>query len=610
MYIRVRVTLMVRYKYRKVHTPIFNSAIKCYPVDYECIKMSSNTETSCSISPSVSSISDVILKQQKSNGINFHDSESLCADIRLFMQETPIIKNSDIESSVNSYDSSSLHLLALTATNIYSRGSSGLVSGSIPEAEAHVNGVFNGSTSGNYLHLMFANVGKKRKMNVKDGQKNKRNKRSFAFHTRRLVIKRIRYIIMNNIRADINSMASMNNSTKLKYDPIPILVISKGMIKKYIGFDNVLILNNPRFDVNCQRDLCYDTKPKYLGKNLKRHKLLLMQYGVGIKLYQIPGSRVAMLCSMNQFKSIISEIKKRFLFITIPDYQIEIDGKNNNDSEHEFEEKYVLLMFARSEKSDKVADNTKWSDYVATSVKKKLRVNMSGNDRNSKHHGCVGKYYGIGLISRYALEDNLSVSDFAGNDPANSSISKLIEYLVDDVNYMIQRNQSFLPNATYCGFSLVSALMNVASKNTNKCQTINNLIQKYDRKQMDFVPISNWICFNAETKRFHQEYDASYTFLSVPHWSKKSIDNNNELNSKPRGTANFIFKWTSGDINNHEHRYLPIMMNEGCTIFFSGYGCYHRQHRTNNADFWNYATYQNRQFYHKMRMSIIRNLLE
>ena len=54
--------------------------------------------------------------------------------------------------------------------------------------------------------------------------------------------------------------------------------------------------------------------------------------------------------------------------------------------------------------------------------------------------------------------------------------------------------------------------------------------------------------------------------------------------------------------------YLPIEMDDGVSIFFSGYGCYHRQHKTDDGVFSNIASYQNRQFYHKLRMSIIRCL--
>lgn len=74
-----------------------------------------------------------------------------------------------------------------------------------------------------------------------------------------------------------------------------------------------------------------------------------------------------------------------------------------------------------------------------------------------------------------------------------------------------------------------------------------------------------------------------------------------------KGSANFIFKWQS--IKEKQNlMYLPIEMDDGVSIFFSGYGCYHRQHRTNDGVFWNIASYQNRQFYHKLRMSIIRCL--
>ena len=30
---------------------------------------------------------------------------------------------------------------------------------------------------------------------------------------------------------------------------------------------------------------------------------------------------------------------------------------------------------------------------------------------------------------------------------------------------------------------------------------------------------SNWVCENAETLKFHQEIDSSYTIISTPHWN-------------------------------------------------------------------------------------------
>ena len=75
------------------------------------------------------------------------------------------------------------------------------------------------------------------------------------------------------------------------------------------------------------------------------------------------------------------------------------------------------------------------------------------------------------------------------------------------------------------------------------------------------------------------------------------------------GTANFVFPWTSNTVEHDNHRYFPIKMSHEASILFSGFRCYHHQHRTNNDKFLNYASYQNRAFYHKLQRSIIRCIL-
>ena len=116
------------------------------------------------------------------------------------------------------------------------------------------------------------------------------------------------------------------------------------------------------------------------------------------------------------------------------------------------------------------------------------------------------------------------------------------------------------------------------------------------------IMTSNWVCGNAEMTNFHQETDGSYTLLSVPFWDM------NDLRSKniTLGNANFVFKWTSSNVEQSEQRYLPIKMSSGVSIFFSGFGCYHRQHRTDTEMFWNIGSYQNRSFFQNLKKSIIR----
>ena len=157
-----------------------------------------------------------------------------------------------------------------------------------------------------------------------------------------------------------------------------------------------------------------------------------------------------------------------------------------------------------------------------------------------------------------------------------------------------------------------------------QCSEIIQLINE-NKCNSELLSMSNYICEDAETLHFHQEYDSSYTLLSVPIWDMKSftpkkgekpnkdketIDDEDEKKSIKidMGTANFIFRWTPHSDDDNTHGYFPISMSHGCNILFSGFGCYHRQHKTNKGKFFNYASYQNRQYFHKMRMSVIRSL--
>ena len=139
----------------------------------------------------------------------------------------------------------------------------------------------------------------------------------------------------------------------------------------------------------------------------------------------------------------------------------------------------------------------------------------------------------------------------------------------------------------------------------SQCSKLIDIIEEANRN-INNVSVSNWICENAHTKLFHQEFDSSYTLIATPFWD---IDCFNESKTL-KGEANFVFKWTSCSLPSNEQKYLPLTMKDGINILFSGFGCYHRQHRTNKGLFWNIACYQNSQFYDKLRASIIRLISE
>ena len=543
------------------------------------------------------------------------DDNSACMDENIIVRGRCVLNHHLTKYS----NCDSNHLIVPMGETIISGGSSDLDNGSISGRNTDSVVYKSGYDS---LSTEVKSGGKKRSKNNNSSSKKAKNtkrkkmvrnccwnisKRTYMTIMRNRMIKRIQYCIMQNIKTDLKLFMQHGSNNAVKYDPVPILVLSNLMIASYINFENCIILQNPKFDGPLSRNVCYDPVPKHIGNNLKKDKLFFMQYGVGVKLYKVKDSRVAILCPLSEFELIMRNQQMQFLKIIVPD--IKLDKK---ESVPEFEEKYDLLMLSKTEKANNLPMNLKFNKKFVNLLETNMRVNMKGTNGHQKHHGCLGKYFGYGLISKYAMKDNLSISDFAGNDPNNPKVTTIISQLIRTTNDLFKRYNSVLPMAVYCGFSLVSALISVAALHNGKCHNLNKLIQKYKSDEMNFVPISNWICKNAETLVFHQEYDSSYTMISTPYWEKNDVctDTNKQTQQGSSGTANFVFKWTTSDPNNREHRYFPVMMSEGVSIFFSGYGCYHRKHRTNNEDFWNFASYQNRSFYHKMRMSVIRCLLD
>ena len=568
----------------------------------------------------VSNSADGISHVHKANSIKTFQEE-ISTYMEVALKDKYYVGDFDMN---NHSETNVSNLIQQCSTNITSRGRSDMVIGSISGRSAFVvldksgcdiNSTYNGSNSNKRQKKERSH--RKKSKHSEERKLSSKYAHAQSFHgylssIRLHLIKSIRYCIMRNIKTDIYHVCSriQNYNDKVKavekYDPVPLVVISRKMVNTYLSFDNCVILNNPRLDGQSMKDICYDAQPKFVGKNLQKFKLDFMQYGRGIKLYSVTNSRAAILVSLSNLQPILDKSKKNFLKIIIPDYNV-----TDIEDENEFEDRYVLIMFCRTERAFKSSETYKWTAETTKAIQENLTVNMSGTHKKNKHFGCRGKYYGFGLISKYGLQDNLSISDFAGNNLDDPNKSSIIRMLLRTINYTMKRNNSFLPMVTFCGFSLVSALMKVAMTHTVECDDLNKIINKYERNSMNFIPISNWICKNAETLEFHQEYDSSYTMISMPYWERSKLHNKKHDPNPPGpgGTANFIFKWTSSDENNREHRYFPLMMTEGLTILFSGYGCYHRQHRTNNKDIWNYATYQNRSFYHKMRMSIIRCLI-
>ena len=89
--------------------------------------------------------------------------------------------------------------------------------------------------------------------------------------------------------------------------------------------------------------------------------------------------------------------------------------------------------------------------------------------------------------------------------------------------------------------------------------------------------------------------------ITVPWFDNHDLNKNNES----IGKVNFLFCWTNNE-NEKDNRYLSFEMNDGFTLFYTGFGCYHRQCKMDSNKFWNYASYQNSKYFSNMRRSLIR----
>ena len=262
---------------------------------------------------------------------------------------------------------------------------------------------------------------------------------------------------------------------------------------------------------------------------------------------------------------------------------------------------FVIIMIASNMKDKNLNKDCKWNLNFAATIDNYMRTSLKGTEERSKHHSTIGNYHGIGVIFKYAIQENISINRFSGNDYNNKHVANVMKTLSSDIQYIMNRQQNAFPLTLFCGFILVNSLMKVTHEFSEECSKLIQILQEA-KENINKVSVSNWICEDAETKEFHQEFDSSYTLIATPFWNNDCFTESNTL----KGEANFLFKWTSSDVPQSEQRYLPLAMKDGINILFSGFGCYHRQHRINKGTFWNIACYQNTQFYDKLRASIIR----
>ena len=328
---------------------------------------------------------------------------------------------------------------------------------------------------------------------------------------------------------------STNQHKLLEFVPTPIVTLSFKMISKYINFDNTIILQNPRFDCPKSNDLIYDKQPIHIGSNISSHNL--GKPNIVVKLSKLKNKRLTLLIEKQQFFNIIKKKgSKNVIEIKIPDTTV-LSNKDINLIPKNLQKDYVLLLLASNNNHGlKTNSDRKWDNQFTLKIQKRLKKNMSTSKKNpSKHFKSCGDYYGFGLIGKYELKNHMSVFQFAGNENPDDEVQNLLKIFAKDIDYGFNRMLDVLPNSIYCGFCIMSSIAKIILENKEKCPEIYKELTESNGISESYISTSNWLCHNAETLEFHQEYDSSYTFISVPIFNydklKKGKKNNNFQNN-------------------------------------------------------------------------------
>ena len=177
-------------------------------------------------------------------------------------------------------------------------------------------------------------------------------------------------------------------------------------------------------------------------------------------------------------------------------------SKNSTDTNLPEENEFVLIMLSSNEKN-KVKPQYLWTKEYGDQVYENMRANISCSETNEKHHGLNGKYFGFGLISKYALQKNLSINTFAGNNAHNSEIRSTLR---EKLHVLMNNQQNVLPLSLFCGFLLTNSMLEICNKHHHDCADILRILRENEIDR-NCVSCSNWIFWNAATRHFHQEMD-------------------------------------------------------------------------------------------------------
>ena len=191
---------------------------------------------------------------------------------------------------------------------------------------------------------------------AKKKRKRKRYLNKYISKSSYTTTKEARLQDINNITSQLSTcmsndiMYSCHHSNRKthRYDPVPLLILSGAYINHYVGFDNCIILKDPRVKFGTKFEIIHSKKPSHIGKNIDH--TILYQYERGISLKKIPGKKILLLTPRKSLIKTLGNLNIKFIEIKIPDYSCKNPQKR-------FDKDYMMIMFACNEDDHKINDN-------------------------------------------------------------------------------------------------------------------------------------------------------------------------------------------------------------------------------------------------------------
>ena len=371
------------------------------------------------------------------------------------------------------------------------------------------------------------------------------------------------------------------------------ITINKSSLEAHFDIDNdVIILQNPAI---INDHLVFKNDPFFKGSKITLHQQFLnFLQNLNAAYSKLSHRKLIVVCFKDEFCTAIKSLqsKMNFCFVTI-------SNNNNNISN---KDEYVILLVVNSTNQHNHQDHVDHDLLLDLDTIQLLKTNKLPNvhsRKGEKHNKSYGNYYGFGLINKYKVTNGLSFGDFSSGKKVKNDSLLFIEHKLRFIfTSLVSSMNETISQLTTVGNQLINSLIAFGKKHTNNNKFI-DLCQKDKFGNQHYCSI--WLCENARTELFHQELDASYTMITVPYVS-------NDIQQKSTCEYMFQFRWSN--IDGIFNKGLNIRLNQGVSLYYNGYGLYHRQvpneTNFNSSIFWNMSMYHNKRLFHSINMSINR----